>query len=142
TAPAVMEERREEARLSPEKRGLNTRSVLLVAASATLFMLLLNLFWRVTYEGDEGFYGVTSLNLLRAPSYWLRPSYNPDGDFFADKNAFAHPPVNSYLYALVLWLSNRSLAGLEFFNALFFALLLYGTYRVLKLFDVAAGRFA
>jgi len=137
-----MPEPREDAGLSAAVRSLNARAVVLVAASATLFMLLLNLFWRVTYEGDEGFYGVTSLNMLRSPTYWLRPSYNPAGDFFADKDAFAHPPVNSYLYAVVLWLSNKSLAGLEFFNALFFALLLYGAYRVLKLFDAAAGRFA
>jgi 4-amino-4-deoxy-L-arabinose transferase-like glycosyltransferase len=142
TNPVATNERAEEAGLSIAKPRLSSRSVLLVAASATLFMLLLNLLCRVTYEGDEGFYGVTSLNMLRSPGYWLRPSYNPDGNFFADKDAFAHPPVNSYLYAAVLWLSNGSLAALEFFNAFVFALLLYATYRVLKLFDIAAGRYA
>jgi 4-amino-4-deoxy-L-arabinose transferase-like glycosyltransferase len=139
---AVTNQRRDVVGLAKPERRLNTRSIVLLAATATVLILLLNVFCRVSYEGDEGFYGVTSLNMLRSPGYLLRPSYNPAGDFFADKSAFAHPPLNSYLYALFLWLSNRSLAALELLNALSFALLLYTAYRVLKWFDVQAARFA
>jgi 4-amino-4-deoxy-L-arabinose transferase-like glycosyltransferase len=142
STPFVADQRPEAIGLSKPRQSLNTRGVALLAITATVFMLLLNVFCRVTYEGDEGFYGVTSLNMLGSASYLLRPSYNPAGDFFADKGAFAHPPLNSYLYALLLWMSNRSLAALELFNALSFALLLCMAYRVLKWFDVEAGRFA
>jgi hypothetical protein len=105
-------------------------------------MLILNVFRREGYEGDEGFYGVTALNMLQSPTYILRPSYYPAGDFATEKDAFAHPPFNSYLYAAALWLGRGSLAGLEVLNALSFALLLFFTWRSLSLFQTQAGIFA
>jgi hypothetical protein len=123
------------------KQGLNHRIVLLLTACAILCMLVLNVFHRESYSGDEGFYGVTALNMLRSPSYVLRPSYNPAGDFLADKDGFAHPPFNSYLYALSLWLCKGSLAAPELVNVLSFALFLYFTFRVISPFDVKASRF-
>src|SRR5688572_22685717 len=85
-------------------RRLDHRSVFLLVLGASVCMLLLNVIWRETYEGDEGFYGVTAQNMLQSPAYLLRPSSFPGGDFAAGKDAFAHPPYNSYLYALALWL--------------------------------------
>jgi hypothetical protein len=64
------------------------------------------------------------------------------GDFSVEKDAFAHPPFNSYLYALALWISNGSFVGLEILNALSFALFLFFAYRLLALFDRHAARFA
>ncbi len=119
-----------------------SRIVLTIAVAAVLFMVLLNVFRRVSYIGDEGFYGITALNMLQSPDYLLRPSYYPLGDFIVEKDAFAHPPFNSYLYALALWISNGSFVGLEILNALSFALFLFFAYRLLALFDRHAARFA
>ena len=116
--------------------------VFAIAVAAVLFMVLLNVFRRVSYIGDEGFYGITALNMLQSPAYLLRPSYYPLGDFIAEQDAFAHPPLNSYLYALALWISNGSFVGLEILNALSFALFLFFAYRLLSLFDLHAARFA
>src|SRR3954451_4297756 len=128
---------------TPVKRvSLRGRSVVLLAICAGVLMLVLNVFYRESYSGDEGFYGVTAFNMLRAPDYILRPSYYPAGNFLAEKDAFAHPPFNSYFYALSLWLSRGSLVGPELLNVLSFALLLYFAYRVVGLFDVQAGRVA
>jgi hypothetical protein len=126
----------------PARRALGSRLVFTIAVTAVLFMLLLNVFRRVSYFGDEGFYGVTALNMLHDPTYLLRPSYYPLGDFIAEQNAFAHPPLNSYLYAFALWISNGSFVGLEILNALAFALFLFFAYRLLSLFDITAARFA
>lgn len=118
------------------------RIVFTIAVAAVLFMVLLNVFRRVSYIGDEGFYGITALNILQSSDYLLRPSYYPLGDFIAEQDAFAHPPLNSYLYALALWISNGSFVGLEILNALSFALFLFFAYRLLSLFDLQAARFA
>ena len=118
------------------------RIVFAIAVAAVLFMVLLNVFRRVSYIGDEGFYGITALNMLQSPVYLLRPSYYPLGDFIAEHDAFAHPPLNSYLYALALWISNGSFVGLEVLNALSFVLFLFFAYRLLSLFDLHAARFA
>ena len=58
-----------------------SRIVFAIAVAAVLFMVLLNVFRRVSYIGDEGFYGITALNMLHSPAYLLRPSYYPLGDF-------------------------------------------------------------
>jgi len=105
-------------------------------------MLTLNLLHRETYTGDEGFYGVTALNMLESPGYLLRPSYYPDGNFLTDKDGFAHPPFNSYFYAISLWFSHHSLAGPEFVNALAYALLLFFVYRFVSLLDSQAAPIA
>jgi 4-amino-4-deoxy-L-arabinose transferase-like glycosyltransferase len=105
-------------------------------------MLWLNVCRREFYTGDEGFYGVTALNMLHSPTYWLRPSFYPLGDCVTDQDAFAHPPFNSYFYAVALWLSHGSLASLEVVNALSFALLLFFAYRLLAPFEPRAGWFA
>ena len=118
------------------------RSALLLALCASLFMLVLNVFYREFYTGDEGFYGVMALNMQRSAAYWLRPSYYPEGSFLLDQNAFAHPPFNSYFYAVALWLSHGSLASLEVVNALAFGALLFFSYRLLGRFDSRAGAFA
>ena len=118
------------------------RIVFAIAVAAILFMVLLNIFRRVSYIGDEGFYGITALNMLQSPVYLLRPSYYPLGDFAIEHDAFAHPPLNSYLYALALWISNGSFVGLEILNALSFALFLFFAYRLLSLFDRQLARFA
>src|SRR5262245_1350915 len=90
-------------------RTVETRRIVFeIAAAAILFMVLRNIYLRVSYIGDEGFYGITALNMLHSPDYLLRPSYYPLGDFVVEENAFAHPPFNSYLYALALWISNGS----------------------------------
>ena len=117
-------------------------AVLAFAAVACLCFLLLNLFRREGYTGDEGFYGVTAQNMLHSPAYILRPSYYPLGDFAEDKDGFAHPPFNSYFYALGLWLFKGSLAGPHIVNAISFALLLFFSFRVLQLFDNRAAIFA
>jgi hypothetical protein len=122
--------------------SLSDRSIFLLVACACMLLLGLNVFRREFYTGDEGFYSVMARNMLLSPAYWLRPTYFPQGDFLADHGAIAHPPFNSYFYALTLWLSRGSLAALEMLSALSFAVLLYFVYRLLKLFDVQAGRFA
>src|SRR5688572_26565578 len=119
-----------------------SRIVFAIAVAAVLFMVLLNVFRRVSYIGDEGFYGITALNMLQSPDYLLRPSYYPLGDFNVEQDAFAHPPLNSYLYALSLWISNGSFVGLEVLNALSLALFLFFAYRLLSLFDLHVARFA
>ncbi len=118
------------------------RIVFTIAVAAVVCMVLLNVFRRISYIGDEGFYGITALNMLQSPAYILRPSYYPLGDFIVEQDAFAHPPLNSYLYALALWISNGSFVGLEILNALSFALFLFFAYRLLSLFDLHAARFA
>src|SRR2546421_12874932 len=118
----------------PITRSRYERCMVLLATSTCLFMLVLNIFFRESYTGDEGFYGVTALNMLHSRDYVLRPSYFPGGDFVADQDAFAHPPFNSYLYALSLWFSRGSLAGPELLNGLSFALLLYFAFRGGSLF--------
>jgi hypothetical protein len=118
------------------------RIVFTIAVAAVVLMVLLNVFRRVSYIGDEGFYGITALNMLHSPDYLLRPSYYPLGDFMAEQDAFAHPPLNSYLYALALWISNGSFVGLEILNALSFAVFLFFAYRLLSLFDLQGARFA
>jgi len=123
------------------KRSPANRKVLLLAACAGLALLILNVFHRESYSGDEGFYGVTALNMLRSPDYILRPSYYPAGNFLAEKEAFAHPPFNSYFYALSLWVARGSMVGPEVVNLLAFALLLYFAYRVAATFDGAAARY-
>jgi hypothetical protein len=133
--------------------AVSTRFTLLLAALACLGLLLSNVFWREQFFGDEGFYGVTALNMLRSSGYVLRPSFRPDGDFLADKDGFAHPPFNSYLYALSLWPGNArsfsqanppppvALAGPEIVNAVAFALLLYFVFQFLRTFDPKAATF-
>lgn len=118
------------------------RLVWLIAGAACVLMVVLNVFWRQSYTGDEGFYGVTAENMLRSPTYLLRPSYFPAGSFLADRNGFAHPPFNSYLYAASLWLSRGALAGPVIVNGLALAALLFLAYRVLALTDRDAGLFA
>ena len=125
----------------PSREAVAGRVVFALAVIAVILMVLLNVFRRFSYIGDEGFYGITAVNMLNDPAYILRPSYFPQGDFALEKNAFAHPPLNSYLYALALWFSNRSMAGLEILNGLFFGLLLLFSYRLLAPFDVLAARF-
>ena len=114
--------------------------VVLLAALACVLMLATSLFWREAYTGDEGFYGVTAQNMLQSPDYLLRPSFFPAGDFEADKEGFAHPPFNSYVYAFGLWLARGSLVGPDLLNALVFAALLFAVYRLLGRFDPQAGR--
>ena len=127
---------------NPARHAVAGRLVFAIALTAIVFMLLLNVFRRVSYFGDEGFYGITALNMLHDPAYLLRPSYFPLGDFMAEKDAFAHPPLNSYLYALALWISNGSFVGLEVLNALSLGLFLFFAYRLLAAFDVQTARFA
>jgi hypothetical protein len=126
----------------PARKVEAGRIVFTIAVAAVLFMVLLNVFRRVSYIGDEGFYGITALNMLQSPVYFLRPSYYPLGDFLVEQDAFAHPPLNSYLYALALWISNGSFVGLEILNGLSFGLFLFFAYRLLSLFDLHVGRFA
>lgn len=123
-------------------RRLDHRHMLLFAAAASICMLLLNVVWREQYEGDEGFYGVTALNMLQSPAYLLRPSYYPAGEFAADKGAFAHFPFNSQLYALALWVGRGSLAAVDVLNVVSFAALLFFVYRLLRLFEVRTALFA
>jgi hypothetical protein len=125
----------------PSREAVAGRVVFALAVTAVILMVLLNVFRRFSYLGDEGFYGITAVNMLHDSAYILRPSYFPQGDFAVEKDAFAHPPLNSYLYALALWFSNRSMAGLEILNGLFFGLLLLFSYRLLALFDVLSARF-
>jgi 4-amino-4-deoxy-L-arabinose transferase-like glycosyltransferase len=129
--------------LATPARGMSLgyRVVFLVGAGAALGMLLLNVFCREFYSGDEGFYGVTALNMLQSPAYLIRPSYSPAGDFTIEKEAFAHPPLNSYLYAVTLWLGQGSLVGPELLNVLSFGLLLFFTWRVVQRFDNEAAAF-
>lgn len=123
-------------------RGLTARKVGLFAAAVAALMFIANVVWRESYTGDEGFYAVTAQNMLHAPKYWLRVSYFPMGDFAADHDGFAHPPFNSYLYAIGLWLTNGSVAGPELINLLSFVGLLYFSYRLLARFDELAAAFA
>ncbi len=130
--------------LRAQDSGLTTilaRCVPALAASAVLCMFLTNVFFRQAYSGDEGFYGVTSINMLQSASYIVRPSYTPDGDFLAEKGAFAHPPWNSYFYALGLWLFHGSLVGPEVVSALSFAALLWVAFQLMRQFDNQAARF-
>lgn len=115
------------------------RLALLLAAAASVGLLLTNVFRRESYTGDEGFYGVTALNMARSADYLLRPSYFPAGDFLADRAGFAHPPFNSYLYALGFWAGRGSLAGPEIVHALAWAALLFFAYRLLALADRTAA---
>ncbi len=124
------------------KRGLTARTVWLFVLVVAVLMFVSNVFWRESYTGDEGFYAVTAQNMLRAPKYWLQVSYFPMGDFAADHDGFAHPPFNSYLYALGLWLTKGSVAGPELINLLSFLGLLYFSYRLLARFDELAAAFA
>ena len=124
-----------------ESFGFRHSAMLAVVVCACIGFVAVNLFRREGYTGDEGFYGVTALNMLHAPSYALRPSYYPLGDFAADKDGFAHLPFNSYLYALSLTISKGSLAGPEVANALSLGLLLFFSYRLLRLFDRNAAIF-
>lgn len=120
--------------------AVRRRAVLWVALAACLLTFGVNAFWRSGYTGDEGFYGVTAENMLRAPKYWLRLSYFPLGHFSADKNGFAHPPFNSYFYAVGLWFSRGSLVGPEIVNLLALGALLFFAYRLLARVDeMAAG---
>src|SRR6185295_648446 len=84
---------------------LKNPRVLLITCGAVFAMLVLNMFHRVEYTGDEAFYSVISVNMLHSPAYILRPSFFPDGNFDAEKGGVAAPPLNSYLYAISLWLS-------------------------------------
>jgi 4-amino-4-deoxy-L-arabinose transferase-like glycosyltransferase len=142
TVPALADAAGREANREIAWNSMAARSAFLLAAAGVVSMLVLNLFCREIYEGDEGFYGVTALNMLQSPDYILRPSYYPEGNFATEKNAYAHPPWNAHFYALTLWIGNRSLAGLEFLHAMFFAVFLYFAYRALKLFDAQAACFA
>lgn len=110
-----------------------------LGAAACLLMLVANVYWREHYTGDEGFYGVTAKNMLRSSDYWLRPSYLPAGDFDADKEGFAHPPFNSYFYAVALWAARGSLAGIDVLNVACFAALLVLAYRLVRRFDETAA---
>jgi hypothetical protein len=141
TPPAAREDARPTSREVLGGRA-SPRAVIFLAATACVCMLVLNVFRREGYEGDEGFYGVTALNMLQSPTHILRPSYYPFGDFHADKGAFAHYPVNSCLYALALWLGRGSLAGIEVLNVLSFGLLLFFVYRLLSLFNSQTAIFA
>lgn len=129
-------------RTSPAVAGLGRFSLLVLAAVACVAMLVSNLLWRELYTGDEGFYAVTAQNMLQSPTYWLRPSYFPAGDFAIDHGGFAHPPFNSYFYAVSLWLARGSLAGPEVLNVLALAALLFVTYRLVALFDRLSAAFA
>lgn len=124
------------------RRRLDARWVFAVAASAVIGLLVLNVWFRTEYGGDEGFYTVTALNMLESPNYLLRPSNYPLGDFGADKEAFAHPPFNSYAYAIALWFSRGSLFGAELVCVLFYALLLLFAYRTMRLFQTQIAVFA
>ena len=128
------------------------RFVVVLGVLTCLALLVSNVFLREGFSGDEGFYGVTALNMLRSPAYSLRPSFRPDGNFMADKDGFAHPPFNSYLYALALWASNSGLstnsrpaalllAGPEIIHALSFGLLLFFVFRLMAPFDTKAATF-
>ncbi len=155
SAPMVAGQRAEwpDPIIRPRDSNLSTRFIFVVAFVACLGLLISNVFWRKQFLGDEGFYGVTAVNMLRSPAYWLRPSFRPDGNFLADKDGFAHPPFNSYLYALSLWPSNArlstdaapppaiSLAGPEVIHAVAFALLLYFIFRLIEPFDRKAAMF-
>lgn len=114
----------------------------LIALAACLGMLATTLFWRPFFTGDEGFYGVTARNMLLSPSYILQPSYLPAGDFATDRAGFAHPPINSYLYALGFSLARGSFVGPDLLNVLCFAGLLCFAYRLLALADRNAAGFA
>ena len=136
------EKERNPAEVVSRKTTSGKQTVLILSTLSVLLLLLLNVFRREYYSGDEGFYGVTALNMLHSPTYLLRPSYFPAGDFLQEKDAFAHPPFNSYFYALSLWLLKGSLAGPELLNVISFALLLYFSYRIVALFDPLAAGFA
>lgn len=114
----------------------------LVAVCACALMLIGNVFWREGYTGDEGFYGVTAQNMLHGADYWLRPSYYPLGDFATDRDGFAHPPFNSYFYAVALWIAHGSIAGPEVLNVLNFAALLLMGYRLIRRRDGLAAKCA
>ncbi|HSU54932.1 MAG TPA: glycosyltransferase family 39 protein [Candidatus Dormibacteraeota bacterium] len=131
--------------LAAESSGtlaLNQKRVIILGLAAICSMLVLNTFCRVFYTGDEAFYSVTALNMLHSPTYILRPSFFPDGDFLADKDGYAQPPLNSYFLAIPLWLSGGVIASQEIVNVLAFALLLYCGYRLLSLFDSQAAGLA
>jgi hypothetical protein len=125
-----------------ELNRLTSRAVFVLAACASLLMLVANSFYRESYSGDEGFYGVIAANMVHSPDYIVRPSYYPAGDFTADKDGFAHPPFNSYLYALSLWLFGGSLIGPEVVNCLSLVLLLFFVYRLLSTFNSPAAQFS
>src|SRR5688500_10993598 len=84
----------------PSPQAVAGRVVCALSVTAVILMVLLNVFRRFSYIGDEGFYGMTAVNMLNDSTYILRPSCFPEGDFAVEKDAFAHPPLNSYLYAL------------------------------------------
>lgn len=140
--PAVIVSARLPAVAGPAVSRSGSRWVGMIPVLAAVLMLAGNLLWRKPYTGDEGFYGVTAQNMLVAPEYLLRPSYHPEGDFVADRGNYAHPPFNSYLYALGLWAGRGSLAGPEVINALAFAVLLYFAFRLAATFDARGARFA
>jgi len=121
---------------------LKNPRVLLITCGAVFAMLVLNMFHRVEYTGDEAFYSVISVNMLHSPAYILRPSFFPEGDFQVEKGGINAPPFNSYLYAIALWASRGALASQELINVLAFALLLYFGYRLLRLYDPQAGGLA
>ena len=114
-------------------------AVVALAVVACILMAVLNVFRRVEYTGDEGFYGVTALNMLVSPDYVLRPAYFPLGDFSANKDGFAHPPFNSYAYAASLWVAGGSRIGPEVLSVLNFAALLFLAFHVLAPFDRRAA---
>jgi hypothetical protein len=122
--------------------ALSLRAVVFLALASCVLTFALNAFWREFYTGDEGFYGVTAQNMLQARSYWLRPSYFPLGDFMADRDGFAHPPFNSYFYAIGLWAARGSLIGPEGVNLLALGALLYAAYRVVARVDAMAAKIA
>src|SRR5438874_7458337 len=64
----------ESPRSAPLRFGRQKGFVIALAAMASLGLFLCTVFWRDGYLGDEGFYGVTALNMLRSPAYILRPS--------------------------------------------------------------------
>jgi 4-amino-4-deoxy-L-arabinose transferase-like glycosyltransferase len=124
------------------KLALANRGFVLLAIGAVFAMTIRNVCYRVSYTGDEAFYSTMAVNMLHSPAYILRPSFFPDGDFLAERGGFAHPPLNSYFYALSLWVSHGAFPSEELVNVLAFAFLLYSTYRLLALFDPLAGRLA
>ncbi len=122
-----------------DRSGWFVRSAVVLALLMGLATLWLHLVSRPGYTGDEGFYGVTARNMVERADYWLRPSYFPLGNFETDREGFAHPTINSYVYAVSLWGSGGSLAGPEVANLVLFGALLFFAFRLLARADRVAA---
>src|SRR6185503_15076423 len=107
------------------KLTLTNHAFLLLAIGVIFAMSLRNMFHRVSYSGDEAFYSLIALNMVHSPASILRPSFSPEGDFLVEQGGYAHPPLNSQIYALSLWAFHGVFAAEELVNVLAFAFLLY-----------------